>query len=67
MQADIIAELNGGIDGPLGSPHAHDPAAGGIADSRAASEARSSGNLLQLGSGQAVGQPSSSNRDELQR
>jgi hypothetical protein len=67
MQADIIAELSGGIDGSLGSPHAHDPAAGGIADSRVASEARSSSNLPQLGSGQAMGQPSSSNRDELQR
>jgi hypothetical protein len=67
MQADIIAELNGGIDGSLGSPHAHDSAAGGIADSRVASEARSSGSLPQLGSGVAVGQLSSTNRDELQR
>ena len=67
MQADIIAELNGGMDGSLGSPHAHDPASGGIFDNRVASEARSSSNLRQLGSGQAVGQPSSSNRDELQR
>ena len=67
MQADIIAELNGGIDGSLGSPHQHDPAAGGIADSRVASEARSSGNLPQPSSGVAAGQPSSAGRDELQR
>jgi hypothetical protein len=67
MPAQMPGELNGGSDGSLGSPHAHDQVAGGFADSRVAAEARSSGNLPQHTLGAAMHQHSALSSGEPQR